>query len=124
MKKIYSLLLLITAFNLNAQTTVNYPQRVANYDAFFSDNGGNFDNGADEFGMWANGSDPKQSVAWRAFTQEQILTWEVTRNTRVKRCNILIRKRTSHILLSLLKPRSVLTGCFYKLSLQPIVKRP
>jgi len=68
MKNYYFLILLICSLNLSAQTTVNYPQRAANYNAFFSDSGGNFDNGADEFGMWANGADPKQSAAWRSFT--------------------------------------------------------
>lgn len=64
------LFFLITAVSLNAQTTVNYPQRVANYDAFFSDSGGNFDDGIDQFGMWANGGGAKQSVAWRNFTED------------------------------------------------------
>jgi hypothetical protein len=59
MKKFYALLFLISGFNLNAQTTIIYPQRVANYDAFFSDSGGNFDDGADQFGMWANGGGAK-----------------------------------------------------------------
>ncbi|NCO64650.1 MAG: T9SS type A sorting domain-containing protein [Flavobacteriales bacterium] len=70
MKKFYTLLFLITAFVLNAQTTIFYPQRVANYSAFFSDNGGNFDQGTDQFGMWANGGGAKQSVAWRNFTED------------------------------------------------------
>ncbi|MCF8273661.1 MAG: T9SS type A sorting domain-containing protein [Flavobacteriaceae bacterium] len=70
MKKFYMFLFLITTVSLNAQTTVNYPQRVANYDAFFSDSGGNFDDGIDQFGMWANGGGAKQSVAWRNFTED------------------------------------------------------
>ena len=39
---------------IGAQTTINYPQRVANYDATFTDGGGNFDDGTENFGMWAN----------------------------------------------------------------------
>ena len=76
MKKLYflSVYFLVSSFGLNAQTTVPYPQRVANYNAFFSDNGGNFDNGADEFGMWANGGGAKQSVAWRDFTEDGTTT--------------------------------------------------
>ncbi|MGM5469473.1 hypothetical protein ACS386_04290 [Flavobacteriaceae bacterium LMO-SS05] len=62
-------------FGLNAQTTVNYPQQVANYNALFSDGGGQFDNGATEFGMWANiGGTAKQSVAWRSFTEDGTTT--------------------------------------------------
>lgn len=70
MKNLYFFLVttLVFALTTEAQTTVNYPQRVANYDAFFSDSGGNFDNSTDEFGMWANGGGAKQSVAWRSFT--------------------------------------------------------
>ncbi len=67
MKHFYLLLFLITG-TLSAQTTVSYPQQVANYSTFFSDSGGNFDNGATEFGMWANGGGAKQSVGWRNFT--------------------------------------------------------
>jgi hypothetical protein len=74
MKKLYTILFLISAFSLSAQTTINYVQQTANYDAFFSDNGGNFDEGADQFGMWANGADPKQSVAWRTFTEDGTTT--------------------------------------------------
>lgn len=69
MKKYYSLLLFICAFNLNAQTTINYPQRVANYNAFFDDGGGKYDNATDQLGMWAN-FNAKQSVAWRNFTTD------------------------------------------------------
>ena len=70
MKKLYLLIFLISSIGLNAQTTVPYAQRVANYDSFYSDNGGIFDNGTDEIGMWANGADPKESVAWRSFTED------------------------------------------------------
>lgn len=42
---------------------------MANYVATFTDSGGNFDDGADQFGMWANGFGAKQSVALRNFTE-------------------------------------------------------
>ncbi|RIA08620.1 putative secreted protein (Por secretion system target) [Flavobacteriaceae bacterium MAR_2010_72] len=74
MKKLYMYLFLVAPFILKAQTTINYPQRVANYGAFFTDSGGNFDSGADEFGMWANGGGAKQSVAWRSFTEDGTTT--------------------------------------------------
>jgi hypothetical protein len=76
MKKLYSTLILaiLTLYNLNAQTTVTYPQRIVNYAAFFGDGGGNFDSGTTEFGMWANNSGNKQSVAWRNFTQDGTTT--------------------------------------------------
>lgn len=76
MKKLYFLFwaFLVSSIGLNAQTTVPYAQRAANYNAFFSDNGGNFDSGADEFGMWANGGGAKQSVAWRSFTEDGTTT--------------------------------------------------
>ncbi|MFH4963363.1 T9SS type A sorting domain-containing protein [Gaetbulibacter sp. M235] len=75
MKKIYLLLFLMTAFILNAQTKVTYPQRVANYDTFFSAGGGKFNDGTDNFGMWANGGGTaKQSVAWRSFTEDGTTT--------------------------------------------------
>lgn len=76
MKKLYflSIYFLVSSFGLNAQTTVPYPQRVANYSAFFSDGGGAFDSGADQFGMWANGGGAKQSVAWRSFTEDGTTT--------------------------------------------------
>jgi hypothetical protein len=67
MKKIILLAVLSFTCFINAQTTVNYPQRVANYNTFFTDGGGQFDQNADEFGMWAN-FNAKQSVAWRNFT--------------------------------------------------------
>lgn len=73
MRKFYTLLFFILSLSLSAQTTVQYPQRQANYNAFFSDSGGNFDNGADEFGMWANGGGAKQSVAWRTFTETGLI---------------------------------------------------
>ena len=72
MKHFYILLFFITGV-VYAQTTVNYPQRVANYDTFFGDGGGNFDDGADSFGMWAN-FDAKQSIAWRSFTEDGTTT--------------------------------------------------
>jgi hypothetical protein len=68
MKKFYTLLFLISALYIGAQTTINYPQRIANYDAFFTDGGGNFDDGTDNVGMWAN-FNAKQSVAFRNFTE-------------------------------------------------------
>lgn len=68
MEKKYLLILCFLTFILNAQTTVNYPQRAANYDVTFSDGGGNYDSGEDQFGMWAN-FNAKQSVAWRNFTE-------------------------------------------------------
>ena len=68
MKKKYLLILCFLTFVVNAQTTVNYPQRTANYDVTFSDGGGNFDSGEDQFGMWAN-FNAKQSVAGRNFTE-------------------------------------------------------
>lgn len=76
MKKLYILFLsfLVSSLGLNAQTTVPYPQRSANYEAFFSDSGGYFDSGADEFGMWANGGGAKQSVAWRSFTEDATIS--------------------------------------------------
>ncbi len=75
MKQLYSILILtiLTLYSLSAQTTVTYPQQVANYATFFSDGGSNFDNGATELGMWANGGN-KQSVGWRNFTQDGTTT--------------------------------------------------
>lgn len=67
MQKKYLLILSIFTLIIDAQTTINYPQRAANYDVTFSDGGGHFDSGADQFGMWAN-FNSKQSVAWRNFT--------------------------------------------------------
>lgn len=78
MKKLYLLIFLILTISLNAQTTVPYVQQAANYDSFYSDSGGNFDNGADEFGMWANGADPKESAAWRTFTDDGTTTGNPT----------------------------------------------
>ncbi|MDG1379918.1 MAG: hypothetical protein P8P73_07915, partial [Flavobacteriaceae bacterium] len=75
MKQLYFLFFVALNLSLNAQTTINYPQRVANYNAFFTDSGGNFDNGTDEFGMWANGGSLNgQSVGWRNFTQDGTTT--------------------------------------------------
>ena len=75
MKQLYFLFFVALTLSLNAQTTINYPQRVANYNAFFTDSGGNFDNGTDEFGMWANGGSLNgQSVGWRNFTQDGTTT--------------------------------------------------
>jgi len=75
MKQFYFLFFVALTLSLNAQTTINYPQRVANYNAFFTDSGGNFDNGTDEFGMWANGGSLNgQSVGWRNFTQDGTTT--------------------------------------------------
>ncbi|MCF6182030.1 T9SS type A sorting domain-containing protein [Lutibacter sp.] len=75
MKQLYSILILtvLTLYSLSAQTTVTYTQQAANYATFFSDGGGNFDNGATELGMWANGGN-KQSVGWRNFTQDGTTT--------------------------------------------------
>tara|TARA_B110000503_G_C7128705_1_gene405849 strand:- start:65 stop:985 length:921 start_codon:yes stop_codon:yes gene_type:complete len=67
MRKIYILVLIASTLAIGAQTTVNYPHRAANYDATFTDGGGSFDDGTDNFGMWAN-NDAKQSVAFRNFT--------------------------------------------------------
>ncbi|WP_335973602.1 T9SS type A sorting domain-containing protein [Gaetbulibacter jejuensis] len=69
MKKLYTLALSFLSFGLFAQTTVQYPQQAENYNAFFSDSGGHFNQNSDEFGMWANGGGAKQSVAWRSFTE-------------------------------------------------------
>lgn len=74
MKQLYFLFFVALTLSLNAQTTVNYPQQSGNYNAFFSDSGGSFDNGTDEFGMWANGGGAKQSVAWRNFTEDGTTT--------------------------------------------------
>ncbi|PNQ75140.1 hypothetical protein C1T31_03115 [Hanstruepera neustonica] len=69
MNNLYVLAFCLFAVGVFAQTTIQYPQRVANYDAIFFDSGGHFDNGADELGMWANGGGAKQSVAWKTFTE-------------------------------------------------------
>jgi len=76
MKKLYFFIISISvlSFCLSAQTTIPYPQRSANYDAFFSDSGGHWDDGADQLGMWANGGGAKQSVAWRSFTEDGTTT--------------------------------------------------
>lgn len=69
MKNLYVFAFCLFSLTALAQTTIQYPQRVANYNAIFFDSGGHFDNGADELGMWANGGGAKQSVAWKNFTQ-------------------------------------------------------
>jgi hypothetical protein len=69
MKKIYILFLFTSFFFIEAQTTVSYTQRAENYSATFTDGGGNYNNGADQFAMWANSTGNKQSVAWRNFTE-------------------------------------------------------
>lgn len=69
MRNLYFFVLSIISLGVFAQTTIQYQQRVTNYDAIFFDSGGHFDNGADELGMWANGGGAKQSVAWKNFTQ-------------------------------------------------------
>lgn len=69
MKNLYVLAFTLISLSVLAQTTIQYPQRLANYDAIFFDSGGHFDNGTDELGMWANGGGAKQSVAWRNFTE-------------------------------------------------------
>lgn len=74
MKQIYTVLFIICALTTYAQTTVNYPQREANYNATFGDGGGRFDSNTNDhpvegLGMWANGGNTK-SVAWRNFTQD------------------------------------------------------
>ena len=71
MRKIYILVLIASTLAIGAQTTVNYPQRVANYDITFTDGGGNYNDGTENFGMWAN-SAPKQSVAFRNFTESGV----------------------------------------------------
>jgi len=68
MKQSYFLIAFFITGFLYAQTTISYPQRASNYDAFFTDGGGNYDSGADQLGMWAN-FNAKQSVAWRSFTE-------------------------------------------------------
>ena len=68
MRRIYILVFMASTLVVGSQTTVNYPQRVANYDINLPDGGGNFDDGSENFGMWAN-YDAKQSVAFRNFTE-------------------------------------------------------
>ncbi|AUC83565.1 T9SS type A sorting domain-containing protein [Lacinutrix sp. Bg11-31] len=67
MKKNYFLLLIVCAFGLNAQTTVNYLQKKANY-TIVSDGADMFDDGTENIGMWANNNN-KQVVAFRNFTE-------------------------------------------------------
>ena len=71
MRRIYILVFMASTLVVGSQTTVNYPQRVANYDITFTDGGGNFDDGSENFGMWAN-YDAKQSVAFRNFTESGV----------------------------------------------------
>ncbi len=50
-------------------TSVDLPQRTANYNATWSSNGGTFDESTDQVGTYANGGGgDKQVVAWRNFT--------------------------------------------------------
>lgn len=71
MGKLYFLIFFVCTLSLSAQTTINYPQSVENYNSVFAINGGSFNNGIDEFGMWANGdADPKQSAAWKTLTED------------------------------------------------------
>jgi hypothetical protein len=80
MKKKYFLTMLVAMFLSTfgiAQTTVNYPQRVTNYDTFHEDGGSKYNNGTDELGMWANNG-TKQSVAWRDFTDNATTTGNAT----------------------------------------------
>lgn len=75
MKQFYLIFIFLASFFVKAQTTVTYPQQVENYDAFFTVNGGNFNDGTDQIGMWANGAtDPKHSVVWRNFTDDGTTT--------------------------------------------------
>lgn len=70
MKKIYfTLFFTLSLCILTAQTTINYPQQVANYTTF-SDGAGAFDDGTTQLGMWANGGSIKQVAAWRNFTED------------------------------------------------------
>ncbi|MCI2228206.1 T9SS type A sorting domain-containing protein [Polaribacter sp. MSW13] len=80
MKKHYLVTLLTTMLFSTlsiAQTTVNYPQREANYHTHFGSGGGKYDNGVDELGMWAN-FDAKQAIAWRNFTDDGTTTGNAT----------------------------------------------
>lgn len=69
--KLSSLGLFVSSvITVQAQTSVNYEQRVAHYDAaavFSSGAGGIFNNSTNEVGMYANASGSKQAVAWRRF---------------------------------------------------------
>ncbi len=75
MKHLYFIFVFLASIFVNAQTTVTYPQRVANYNASFSSNGNSFDEGTDQIGLWANGAtDPKHAVVWRNFTVDATTT--------------------------------------------------
>jgi len=60
-KLLFLVTFLLSAYSF-AQTTVNYPQRVANYTTF-TVNSGIYDDDTDQIGMWANGAAPQQVVA-------------------------------------------------------------
>jgi hypothetical protein len=77
MKKIYMFLFLMTAFSLNAQTTISYPQSPAHYNTIFIDGPGGgvgtYDAGPG-FGMYAHNDGAKQVAAWRNFTEDATTT--------------------------------------------------
>lgn len=53
---------------VKAQTTVTYPQRIANYYSnWTTGTAGAFDQGSFQVGMYANGGGTKQVVSWRKF---------------------------------------------------------
>ena len=74
MKKNYllTMLSLVFCFAIQAQTTIAYTQQNSSYNATFTADGtaGTFDNGANELGMYANGSGAKQVVSWKNFTDD------------------------------------------------------
>ena len=74
MKKNYllTMLSLVFCFAIQAQTTIAYTQQNSSYNATFTADGtaGAFDNGANELGMYANGSGAKQVVSWKNFTDD------------------------------------------------------
>ncbi|GAA4345122.1 beta strand repeat-containing protein [Flaviaesturariibacter amylovorans] len=62
------LALFATPFVASAQTTVTYPQQVANYYSTYSTGtAGAFNQGSTQVGMYANGGGTKQVVSWRKF---------------------------------------------------------
>lgn len=74
MKKIFFqaeltlLVLVFTTISAFAQTTVTYPQRIANYYSnWTTGTAGAFDQGSFQVGMFANGGGTKQVVSWRKF---------------------------------------------------------
>lgn len=70
MKQIYFVLISIFTFGtVTSQAIIPYVQQQASYESLFGDGGGNYNSGANEFGMWANFS-AKQSVAWKNFTED------------------------------------------------------